>query len=413
MAWRFANSRRKARAVDIVAGAIVPRAVATSQRQRRTYEQFQAMTNQEAEGSGSSIKRTRTYILREREEAEQRPLEDYFGNDDTPLKYSKENKVSERINALSRNSIGLILKITSAIRQLAYGTAPDAYDEEEFCLVSGLKFGVENSTDYNKAKDPIPFRRRVFSSNLDGRPIRGKDVELLIESDVFKKLDENDAVSLCCVGILQLVLLGVKDRHPVPNWILRLANDRVSWDNYPWGSYVWPTLYKHLRDANVKHWQPLYASDPTNETDTKSYSIKGFAWAFKTWILESFRAATDDYYTRYRRHPRIVAWSSKHKFYRHLLKPMLHGQLHVERLVLDETEARSRWWVSSRAYFDGRNFEYEQIPRHLNRNNYFEVPSEMYLEFEEQIRGYQQMKEKNDDMYEKMTRFMEDMRRVP
>ncbi|GJV98783.1 transposase, MuDR, MULE transposase domain protein [Tanacetum coccineum] len=94
----------------------------------------------------------------------------------------------------------------------------------------------------------------------------------MIESDVFKKLDDNDAVSLCCVGILQLVLLGVEDRRHVPNWILRLANDRVSWDNYPWGSYVWPTLYKHLRDANVKRWQPLYASDPTNE---------GFAWAFK------------------------------------------------------------------------------------------------------------------------------------
>nr|GEU43103.1 hypothetical protein [Tanacetum cinerariifolium] len=239
--------------------------------------------------------------------------------------------------------------------------------------VSGLKFGVKNSTDYNKAKNPIPFRRRVFSSDLDGRPIRGKDVGLLIESDVFMKLDDNDVVSLCCVGILQLVLLGVEDRrilllvllgvedrHHVPNWIL---------------------------------------SDPTNETDTKSYSIEGFAWAFKKWILESFRVATDDYYTRYRRHPQIVAWSSKHKFYRHMLKPMLHGQIPVERLVPDETEARSRLWVSSRAYFDGRSFEYEQIPRHLNRNNYFE--------------GYQQMKEKNDDMYGKMTRFMEDMRRVP
>nr|GEX10722.1 hypothetical protein [Tanacetum cinerariifolium] len=82
-------------------------------------------------------------------------------------------------------------------------------------------------------------------------------------------------------------------------------------------------------------------------------------------------------------------------------------------LVPDETKARSRWWVSSRAYFDGRSFEDEQIPRHLNQNNYFEDPSEMYREFEEQRRGYQQMKEKNDDMYEKMTRFMEDMRRVP
>nr|GFB51690.1 phospholipase-like protein [Tanacetum cinerariifolium] len=249
-------------------------------------------------------------------------------------------------------------------------------------------------TDYNKAKDPIPFRRRVFSSDLDGRPIKGKDVLLLIKSDVFKRLDDNDAVSLCCVAILQLVLLGVEDRCLVPNWILRLANDRVSWDNYPWGSYVWPTLYKHLRDTNVKRWQPLYASEPANETDTKSYSIEGFAWAFKMWILESFRAATDDYYTRYRRHPRI-------------------GQLPVQRLVPDETEAQSRWWVSSRAYFDERSFEEEQIPRQLNQNNYFEVPSEMYRDFEEQRRGYQQMKEKNVDMYEKLTRFMEDMRRVP
>nr|GEZ84765.1 axial regulator YABBY 1-like [Tanacetum cinerariifolium] len=122
---------------------------------------------------------------------------------------------------------------------------------------------------------------------------------------------------------------------------------------------------------------------------------------------------TDDYYTRYRRHPRIVAWSSKHKFYRHMLKPMLHGQLPVERLVPDETEARSRWWVSSRACFDGCSFKDEQITRHLNRNNYFEVSFEMYREFEEQRMGYQQMKEKNDDMYKKMTWFMEDMRRVP
>nr|GEY52174.1 gallate 1-beta-glucosyltransferase-like [Tanacetum cinerariifolium] len=171
-------------------------------------------------------------------------------------------------------------------------------------VFSGLKFGVENSTDYNKAKEPIPFRRIVFSSYLDGRPIRGNDVLLLIESDVFKRLDDNDAISLCSVGILQLVLLGVEDRRHVPNWMVRLANDRVSWDNYPWGSY---------------------ASDPTNETATKSYSIEGFAWAFKTWILESFRVATDDYYTRYRRHPRIIAWSSKHKFYRNMHKLMLHA----------------------------------------------------------------------------------------
>nr|GEW76560.1 xylulose kinase-1 [Tanacetum cinerariifolium] len=63
-------------------------------------------------------------------EAEQRLLEDYFANDDTPPKYLKENfRRRQRIDAIGRNSIGPILKITSAILQLAYGTTPDAFDE--------------------------------------------------------------------------------------------------------------------------------------------------------------------------------------------------------------------------------------------------------------------------------------------
>ncbi|GJY52293.1 hypothetical protein Tco_0443140 [Tanacetum coccineum] len=57
------------------------------------YEQFLAMSNQEAKGSGSrsAPKRTRTYIPREREEAEQRLINDYFGDDENPPKYSEEN----------------------------------------------------------------------------------------------------------------------------------------------------------------------------------------------------------------------------------------------------------------------------------------------------------------------------------
>nr|GEY01378.1 RNA-directed DNA polymerase, eukaryota [Tanacetum cinerariifolium] len=119
------------------------------------------MTNQEAEGLGSGIKRTRTYIPSDREETEQCLLENYFGNDDTPPKYPEENfrrmyRMSstlfakivnditsydaqplpeyfrffrQRIDAIGRNIIGPILKITSAKRQLAYGTTPDASNE--------------------------------------------------------------------------------------------------------------------------------------------------------------------------------------------------------------------------------------------------------------------------------------------
>nr|GEW69605.1 phospholipase-like protein [Tanacetum cinerariifolium] len=120
---------------------------------------------------------------------------------------------------------------------------------EEFCLVTGLRFRVEYWVDYNNDDDPIPFRRRMFSSAKD--------------------------------GILQFVLLGFEDRRRVPDWILKLANDIDGWDKYPKGSYVWPTLYSQLRDANVRRCPSLYATEPRRDVDKKTYSIFGFTWAFK------------------------------------------------------------------------------------------------------------------------------------
>nr|GEV72140.1 UvrD-like helicase, ATP-binding domain, P-loop containing nucleoside triphosphate hydrolase [Tanacetum cinerariifolium] len=283
------------------------------------------------------------------------------------------------------------------------------FGREEFCLVTGLKFRVEYSDDYNDKDKPIPFRPRVFPSRLDGKHITGKDVEELIKSKSLKNLDDDDVVSLYCIDILQLVLLGLKDRRSVPKWILRLANDRDSWDDYPLGSYVWPTLYYQLRDANVKRWLPLYATESTNEDDKKSYSLLGFTWAFKTWILEVFRLGRNEYYTRHLRYPRIIAWTSNKKFYRPMLRDFLHGCVPAERLIPDEVEARSGWWISSRAYFDGCVTEQERRPCHLNRQYHYEVPSELYRDFQEQRCGLDQMMKQGQNIFEKMKKYMEEL----
>ncbi|GJY69059.1 hypothetical protein Tco_0472041 [Tanacetum coccineum] len=232
------------------------------------------------------------------------------------------------------------------------------FGREEFCLVTGLRFGVEYSDDYDNDEDPIPFRRRVFPSSLDGKAITGKTVEKLIDSELFKKLHDDDAVSLCCVDILQFVLLGLEDRRRVPDLI--------------------------LRDENVRRWPNVYATEASKDVDKKTYSIFRFTWAFKTWIWESFRVGTNEYYKRQRRYPRVVAWSSNKKFYLNMLCGFLHGRLPAERLTPDEIEARSDWWVSSRAYFDGRISEAGRIPRHLNCQNHYEVPLEIYLQIEEE-----------------------------
>ncbi|GKD16955.1 hypothetical protein Tco_1206113, partial [Tanacetum coccineum] len=102
-----------------------------------------------------------------------------------------------------------------------------------------------------------------------------------------------------------------------------------------------------------------------------------------SWILEVFRSGPNEYYTRHRHYPRVAAWTSNKKFYRHMLRDFLHGRVPAERLIPDEVEAGSGWWVSSRAYFDGCVSEVERRPRHLNRQNHYEVPSGFYRDFQE------------------------------
>nr|GEW63349.1 hypothetical protein [Tanacetum cinerariifolium] len=72
------------------------------------------------------------------------------------------------------------------------------FGREEFCLVSGLRFGVEYWADYDNDEDPIAFRRWVFPSSLDGEHITSKIVEKLIDNNV-------------------------EGRRSVPDWILRLG----------------------------------------------------------------------------------------------------------------------------------------------------------------------------------------------
>ncbi|GJU05614.1 phospholipase-like protein [Tanacetum coccineum] len=153
----------------------------------------------------------------------------------------------------------------------------------------------------------------------------------LLHVKSFAQLYDDDAVSLCCLGILQLVILGVESRCAVPDWMLRLANDRVAWNKYPWGSYVWPTLYSQLRNANV--------------------NVFGLCF---TWILESFRVTAIRYFDRYNWYPRVAVWSKKKgRFLGHMVIPFFEGNMPVARLTPDDNEARSDCWISSKAYFDG------------------------------------------------------------
>ncbi|GKA90384.1 hypothetical protein Tco_0812254 [Tanacetum coccineum] len=173
----------------------------------------------------------------------------------------------------------------------------------EFCLVTGLKFGVDYSVDYKNEDDPISFRRRVFSSAKDGS--------------------------------LQFVLLGLEDRRKVPDWILRMQTLNI-------GIRYMPLSRKTLM------------------------------------ILKRIRCLG------LLGHLRYGYWSRSEQGRISIID--------VKGVILE--------------------YEAAQIPRHVNRQNLSDVPSEFYREFEKQKRVVDQMMKKDDEreeMYDQMRKFMHDM----
>nr|GEZ58614.1 phospholipase-like protein [Tanacetum cinerariifolium] len=224
--------------------------------------------------------------------------------------------------------------------------------------------------------DAVTLVKRIqkFSIAQDigahGQPITGIDIVNAIAGPTFSELYDDDAVGLCCLGILQLVLLGAESRRNVPEWLLRIANDRVAWKKYPWGSYVWPTLYSQLRNGNVRRWGPMYVDQPTNEDDPRTYSIFGYTWAFK-------------------------------------------GNIHAARLTSDDNEARYDWWISSKAYFDGFIDQVERVPFDLSRQKMYEIPSDIYRQFVKQKIELERNRKVVDDIKEEMLKFKEEMNARP
>ncbi|GJW62222.1 RNA-directed DNA polymerase, eukaryota, reverse transcriptase zinc-binding domain protein [Tanacetum coccineum] len=263
------------------------------------------------------------------------------------------------------------------------------FGREEFCLITGLRFGVEFSDDY--LHGPLDLRRRVWESHVDGNNIIGQMLIDKILSEEFYSLRDEDAVAVCLLAVLHMVLLGQEPKNNVPKWWLSLVDDINMWEKYPWGSYIWPKLYRQLKDANPKRWDRFYASLRGPIRRPAKYTLSGFTWAFKTWILEAYKERALNYYTHVDRHPRAVAWVNAETFYRSYLEAFFEGAKPIRILRADAFEAKAEWWVSSRAFFDGRICEPPQIPP--------AAPNDIYQCVAEQDRLIKELQQHNVDQY--------------
>ncbi|GJW35429.1 phospholipase-like protein [Tanacetum coccineum] len=95
---------------------------------------------------------------------------------------------------------------------------------EEFCLITGLRFGPEFSERYEVGL--ILFRRLLFDSDTDGGHVTGQMLVDIINGEEFDNLHDEVALSVCQLVVLHLVLLGRQLAHNIPDWWLRLIDDK-------------------------------------------------------------------------------------------------------------------------------------------------------------------------------------------
>lgn len=184
------------------------------------------------------------------------------------------------------------------------------FGREEFCLMTGLKFGPCNIRDLENA--PTPLVQRIFPGRHT--PLKLLDLKEVFEGERFFELYEEDAIRLCLVIFVEFILCGREPRNCVDTMLLALVEDTNAFNQFPWGSYCWTTTYKSLRNAAWKHIPEKLLSNPskpsklgniknkvlgavkgvkgndggdekTNQEKLPQYTLFGFIWGFKVCVL--------------------------------------------------------------------------------------------------------------------------------
>nr|GEW32621.1 phospholipase-like protein [Tanacetum cinerariifolium] len=114
------------------------------------------------------------------------------------------------------------------------------FGRREFCLVTGFLFG-DCSLDQLKVVNSC-FRESVF---LENSCVKGLDLNKLLNNHIeFNKLLDDDVVRVCLLLALEFVFMGFELRHVVANGLLGLVDNLSTWNDFPWGEYMWIELHK-------------------------------------------------------------------------------------------------------------------------------------------------------------------------
>ncbi|GJT18433.1 phospholipase-like protein [Tanacetum coccineum] len=182
-------------------------------------------------------------------------------------------------------------------------------------------------------------------------------------------LEDNDAVRICLLVLLQQGFLGHQLSHNVSDDMLKLVEHLSNcWNIFPWGSYIWQYTYSQLRDALPR--RKLLHDAKREKGEKIQYTMTGFVWAFMIWILEAI-PATHRYVHKQstEKIPRALAWESTQPFtWSRCCTLFVGDQLAppLETLTPTKAESETDWWKASLEYFEGKHVQSEVVSEQLD-----------------------------------------------
>ncbi|GKC00323.1 phospholipase-like protein [Tanacetum coccineum] len=196
----------------------------------------------------------------------------------------------------------------------------------------------------------IPFRNRLFPEKIENDDKIIDVLALIDDEEKFSKVSDEDAIRLCLLLSLEVIFMGRELVSVVDDVLLRMVDNLDAWNTFPWGEHIWRQLYDSIRNVSSKHKLEHLDGLRKNPNHVPSYSLSGFLFAFKIWIIES-SCESDRWWTKVPELiPRAVAWTRKAEFFKLEYFGELFHKAPIE-LAPTKAEFQSNWYTPSYDFF--------------------------------------------------------------
>ncbi|GJY59322.1 phospholipase-like protein [Tanacetum coccineum] len=230
------------------------------------------------------------------------------------------------------------------------------FGRREFSLITGFRFGTI-SFDLHSSGE-LKFQNRVFPNKI-GFSITNLDIIGVIEDEeIFGKLSDDDAIRLCLLLALEVIIMGRLLTFNVDDTLFSLVENIEACNSFPWGEHLWCHLYDEIKNLKERHGDEHYYGLFKDRNYVPTYTLSGFVFAFQIWILETFERCESWWIKDPKVIPRALGWSKKSLFTRSDY-PFLFAKESRSTSDLRPTiaEYQSSWWIDNNLYFQ------EFVPR--------------------------------------------------